>query len=445
MPYLSPRRTAKNHLKLSIHTDYARNTQTNLLSADTTFSSGLRRIRSSQVSLVSLLDGKHTPAHSPTQSHHPAPLSAQHNMLTSAEDLTKFPSESLHSFSFSQPRDPSAILESRQNVLRKSIDYMKDKLHGGAPTTPWTDTTLGSSPVDMHTLPKDEDVLQSLKRANLIPEYWDETNLPPPTAPITTVGNPFDSIESEPLTMMHRKKRTPTDLSGYKMQAKLFDAVTKPYSINTSTTIPATPSFSPDDRRMSLGFISSQIPGSAAPGVVPVHTTTRLAPTMQAIFLTENIAPWKILNANDLACLEFGLSEQDIKRGVSILECFDGGRREWVEGRLKGLQIASPSSVDDTKSFDSSETAAIENQAIHQKEDPSQNKEETKERVVLCGEVVSMRKMKQNDRTKKSPMAASLWVKEKVYFEISIGYLLLERSFYLGYRAYLERNCNYFH
>ena len=414
MPYLSPRRNPKNHLKLSILTDYARNTQTNLLSADTTFSSGLRRIRSSQVSLSSLLDGKPTPAHSPTQSLHPAPPSAQHSMLTSAEDLTKFPSESLHSFSFSQPRDPTAILESRQNVLRKSIDYMKDKLHGGAPTTPWADTTLGSSPIDMHTLPKDEDVLQSLKRANLIPEYWDETNLPLPTAPITTVANPFDSIDSEPLTITHRKKRSPTDLSGYKVQAKLFDAVTKPYSVNTSTAIPPTPSFSPDDRRMSLSFISSQIHGSAAPGVVPVHTTSRLAPTMQAIFSTENMAPWKILNANDLACLEFGLSEQDIKRGVSILECFDSGRREWVEGRLKGLQLASPNSADDTKSFDSSETAAIGNQVNDLKEDQPQKNEEARERVVLCGEVVSMRKMKQNDRAKKSPMAASLWVKEKV-------------------------------
>jgi len=415
MPYLSPPRKQKNHLKLSVFTDYGRNTQTNLLSADTTFSSGLRRIRSSQVSLSSLLDGKPTPsANSPTQSIHHTPLSAQNNMLTSAEDLTKFPSESLHSFSFSQPRDPTAILESRQNVLRKSIDYMKDKLHGGAPTTPWAETTLSSSPIDVHALAKDEDVLQSLKRANLIPEYWDETNLPPPTAPITTIENPFDSIDSEPLTMRHRKKRTPTDLTGYKMQAKLFDAVTKPYSINTSMPVAATSSFSPDDRRMAMHLMNSQVPGGAAPGVVPVHTTSRLAPTMQAIFSTENIAPWKILNTNDLACLEFGVSEQEIKRGVSILEIFDGGRREWVEDRLKGLQGASPSTSDETKSLDSSESTTIEIPAIRGKTDPEQVKEEGKERVLLCGEVVSMRKMKQNDGLKKSPMAASLWVKEKV-------------------------------
>ena len=126
-------------------------------------------------------------------------------MFTSTEDLAKFPSESLHSFSFSQPRDPTAILESRQHVLRKSIDYMKDKLHGGAPTTPWTEQSLTSSPVDLRTFSKDEDILQSLKRANLIPEYWDETNLPFPTAPLPVVDNPFDALEGEPLTMRTEK------------------------------------------------------------------------------------------------------------------------------------------------------------------------------------------------------------------------------------------------
>jgi len=324
-------------------------------------------------------------------------------MLTSTEDLTKFPSESLHSFSFSQPRDPTTILESRQNVLRKSIDYMKDKLHGGAPPTPWAEQALTASPVDLHTFSKDEDVLQSLKRANLIPEYWDETNLPPLTAPVAVIENPFDALEGEPLTM-RLKKRTPTDLSGYKFQAKLFDAVTKPYSINVPPTVPITPSFSPVDRRMSIHLINTQISASAAQGVVPVHTTTKLAPPMQAIFSTEAIAPWKILNANDLACLEFSVGEQDIKRGVSILDCFEQGRREWVQERLKGSSAIESASqeIESTKQEGSGEDDAIK-------------KDEGKERVVLCGEVVSMRKIKDDGTSNSSSMAASLWVKEKVF------------------------------
>ena len=412
MPYISPprkirRKLPSHHLHISIKdaNTYSRNTQTTLLSADTTFTSGLRRIRSSQVSLASLLDGQLSSTQSPNQSTH-LPLSTQHNMLTSTEDLAKFPSESLHSFSFSQPRDPAAMLESRQNVLRKSIDYMKDKLHGGAPTTPWAKEALSSSPVEMRSISKDQDVLQSLKLANLIPEYWDETNLPPPTAPLTVIDNPFDSIDNEPLTIRHGKKRTPTDLSAYKMQAKLFDAVTKPYSITVPPSAAVTPSFFPvDSRRMSMHLINSQVTGGPVPGVVPVHSTSRLAPTMQAIFSTEATAPWKILNANDLACLEFGVGEQDIKRGVSILECFEHGRREWMQDKLKG------SSMTDSAALDNSETT--KNNVIGDDE-TTRSKDEAKERVVLCGEVVSMRKMKDDEPTKRTPMAASLWVKEKV-------------------------------
>jgi hypothetical protein len=258
----------------------------------------------------------------------------------------------------------------------------------------------------------------------LIPDYWNETNLPLPSAPAVVVENPFDIQDSDPLTMLHRKKRTPTDLSGYKMQAKLLDAVTKPYSMNTSAQVPMTPSFSPvGDRRMSLHVLPSQ-PGGAIAGAVPVHTTTRLAPTMQAIFSTEATAPWKILNANDLACLEFGVSEQEIKRGVSILECFEHGRREWVEERLKGS-----TSSDDTKSSESSDSTKQENVTV---DDNERTKDEGKERVVLCGEVISMRKMKEDGTAKRSPLAASLWVKEKV-FQLSTWTNGLERSFYLGY------------
>src|SRR5271170_4568317 len=126
MPYISPPRKARRQspvLKISIKlANYARNTQTNLISVDATFSSGLRRIRSSQVSLSSL-DGPPTSSQRPMATSQPHPLTAQHNMLTSTEDLTKFPSESLHSFSYSQPRSPASILESRQSILRKSIDY----------------------------------------------------------------------------------------------------------------------------------------------------------------------------------------------------------------------------------------------------------------------------------------------------------------------------------
>ena len=37
-----------------------------------------------------------------------------------------------------------------------------------------------------------------------------------------------------------------------------------------------------------------------------------------------------------LLVLNSAVGEQDIKRGVSILDCFEPGRREWVQERLEG-------------------------------------------------------------------------------------------------------------
>src|ERR1700694_1127333 len=54
MPYICPPRKNRKRLVLSVNANHGRNTQSTLLSADHTFTSGLRRIRSSQVSLVSL-------------------------------------------------------------------------------------------------------------------------------------------------------------------------------------------------------------------------------------------------------------------------------------------------------------------------------------------------------------------------------------------------------
>ncbi|KAF2158899.1 hypothetical protein M409DRAFT_71384 [Zasmidium cellare ATCC 36951] len=47
-----------------------------------------------------------------------------------SEDLTRFPSESLHSFSFAQQSSDS--LHNRQNVLKRSIEFMRDKLSWAA-------------------------------------------------------------------------------------------------------------------------------------------------------------------------------------------------------------------------------------------------------------------------------------------------------------------------
>ena len=155
--------------------------------------------------------------------------------------------------------------------------------------------------------------------------------------------------------------------------------------------------------------MSPQVGTTTIPGVVPNHTATRISPNMQAIFSTSSTAPWKILNANDLACLEFGVNEQEIKRGVSILDFFENGRREWVEERLTGSTLSKSDviSLGEDSSNDSTKAESGEGDVVA--------KEEWKERVVLCGEVVNMRKLKESGNSKRASVTASLWVKEKVF------------------------------
>ncbi|KAF4548836.1 DNA topoisomerase-like protein [Elsinoe fawcettii] len=82
-------------------------------------------------------------------------------VLQFSEDLARFPQESLHSFSFAQQIDSS--LHSRQNVLKRSIDFIRDR---GA----WAAGNPGI--LDAHArVTGDEEVqtmLDLLKRANLM-------------------------------------------------------------------------------------------------------------------------------------------------------------------------------------------------------------------------------------------------------------------------------------
>lgn len=55
-----------------------------------------------------------------------APLSPGPSSPTFTEDLSRFPSESLHSFSFAHQSED--LLHNRQNVLKRSIEFMKDRM-----------------------------------------------------------------------------------------------------------------------------------------------------------------------------------------------------------------------------------------------------------------------------------------------------------------------------
>ncbi|KAL2257394.1 hypothetical protein VTK26DRAFT_235 [Humicola hyalothermophila] len=101
--------------------------------------SGLRRIRQQHnpIRAPTLPSSSRTPSVSAvTRSsslsltidthHQPGPLSPAPHSPAFTEDLSRFPSESLHSFSFAHQSED--LIHSRQNVLKRSIEFMKDRM-----------------------------------------------------------------------------------------------------------------------------------------------------------------------------------------------------------------------------------------------------------------------------------------------------------------------------
>ncbi|MCJ1307321.1 hypothetical protein MMC25_000967 [Agyrium rufum] len=305
-----------------------------------------------------------------------------------SEDLTRFPSESLHSFSFAhQPED---ALHSRQNVMKRSIEFMRDR-PGWAGTNPGLLTAQAKASGDLEY----QSMLELLVRARVLgseseSKVQQQFYSAPFTGPALGEGNVFertlavqrsespDGIDpragaeqdgdiSRPLSMSSQSKdsvdasasapdaqssqssvdggtlaapkpgrlkvaraelkRTYTDTSSLSLQTKLMDALAKPYLAKDPVTEGTfSPGFAP-----SLG--KSLKPSQPMQATVHGHAN-RWAPAAQAIFTTETSAPWTILAANDLACLVFGVTRAEVKK-LSMLEVVKEDRRKWLEDKLR--------------------------------------------------------------------------------------------------------------
>ncbi|PNS17942.1 hypothetical protein CAC42_3901 [Sphaceloma murrayae] len=327
-----------------------------------------------------------------------------------SEDLSRFPQESLHSFSFAQQIDSS--LHSRQNVLKRSIDFLRDR-------NAWAAGSTGI--IDAHArVTGDQEVqsmLELLKRANLMgagsgsgsldvpghlgpltgpavqsqdnlfeksfaplsespteevdmngklspahPRFADSsldqvspTAAAPPreglgqmpgssklragggtsTTKLDTQNVPaHDSSEEDPSPLLARRsqlKRTFTDIAGYSLQDRLSTALAKPY-LATS-----------DSSRQAENLISPRFPPNAGQDQPKRNMTTtsngsshgtRQNAAAQAIFTTDNNAPWTITAANDLACLVFGVTRAEVRK-MGIMEVIRPERRRWLESKLR--------------------------------------------------------------------------------------------------------------
>ena len=105
--------------------------------------------------------------------------------VNAIEDLSRFPSESLHSFSFA--RQPEDSIQNRQNVLKRSIDFMRDKMGwaGGNPGLVAAQARLSG---DQEV----QGMVDLLSRAHLIGGAHGLGGAAPTTGPADIAGNVFD-------------------------------------------------------------------------------------------------------------------------------------------------------------------------------------------------------------------------------------------------------------
>ncbi|KAI9658948.1 MAG: hypothetical protein M1821_001908 [Bathelium mastoideum] len=325
--------------------------------------------------------------------------------LTFGEDLSRFPTESLHSFSFAQQSED--FIHNRQNVLKRSIDFMRDRLNwaGGNASIAQAQAKISGD----HEL---QSMMELLSRANLIgqdvlpglglglsnapitgpPEMsgqniFEKSFLPEDSsssstadsgpasnqsregkvqvpAPLaediqaaleTSSGNDseetfenFKHTDSMPMprrTPSQRQrahlKRTYTDIAPLSIQSKLTDALAQPYLAHELGSTRRDDLISPK----TAPILAHQIPppgGMQPVGSAPHGHSSRAAQATQAIFATGSQSPWTVTSANDLACLVFGVTQAEVRK-MGILEVVQPARRKWLEGMLQAsVPIPAP-------------------------------------------------------------------------------------------------------
>ncbi|KAK4923486.1 serine/threonine protein kinase [Elasticomyces elasticus] len=363
---------------------------------------GLRRIRQPPLSR-----GPSSPSLHPTNSPTLQPVDdtsrrvslthgpASPHLPSFGEDLARFPSESLHSFSFAHQSSDS--LHSRQNVLKRSIEFMRDKV-GWAATSPRIASAQARLSGDEELL----SMMELLQKAHLMgPESFGPGELDmnsgmglgiglgPLTGPAHMANR--NVFEQSFMPELDKQSESPTGLGSpdtIKAEEHLPAEVDAPHL--SVTPEPAnTPSASSEPEPLNLSRMTTQddIPGltpkrsslkrtyTDVAGYSLQHKLTeamarpyrtnqpdstlspRHAPTLpaaplrsstmneraphghrnaqsQAIFTTEAQNPYTITAANDLACLVFGVTRAEVRK-LGIMEVIKPERRKWLEDKLR--------------------------------------------------------------------------------------------------------------
>lgn len=328
---------------------------------------------------------------------HQIPMSPGPASPSFTEDLSRFPSESLHSFSFAHQSED--FMHNRQTVLKRSIEFMKDRM-GWAVSS---NAALASAQARVNGDVETQTMLDLLAKAQLVGAgnlpYGDSAYAHGPlTGPAEMTGdNVFDKhflprtsspdVYSTPMvsptnTRFTRVETAPTEGTQRFQDAmpppKLLQVAIEDLNSENSSRTPTNESGTTDktsppaSRRPSLKrtytdvapmslqqklldtmaqpFLAGQqgaYPDTLVSPTFPAHGgpssfsapgahghSTRWVPAAQAIFTTESKPPWTILAANDLACLVFGVTKAEVRK-MGILEVVQEERRGWLEHKLQ--------------------------------------------------------------------------------------------------------------
>jgi protein-serine/threonine kinase len=310
------------------------------------------------------------------------------SLTTFGEDLTRFPSESLHSFSFAHQSEE--LLHERQEIIRRSIELMRDK-------SGWT----GHDPRLLNAQAKaigDADMqsmVELLSRAkafgkdssnealgllgpltgpahlvgeNVFEKQFVPTQSPDgddalsPTGvsfPISEPSSRSDSAQSKISSQSTKGsgssqqlelpgtarddssapkgqasfrpglKRSTTDIGPLSLQTKLESALAKPYLAKDASE--ETQLLSPP---VVPTFGKQSIPANPTISHSQNFGKNRWTPAAQCLFTSEAQPPFTMQSANDLACLVFGVRKDQIKK-LSMLEVIREDRRGWLEEKLR--------------------------------------------------------------------------------------------------------------
>jgi protein-serine/threonine kinase len=322
------------------------------------------------------------------------------------EDLSRFPSESLHSFSFAHQSED--LIHNRQTVIKRSIEFMKDRMGWSAASTAGIASAQARASGDVET----QSMLDLLAKAQLVgagnlpngdpaalvgplsgpamisgenvfdqqfmprsasPDTIDRNPLSPPTASTaaaqTQGQNRPEALDrvsgaasAQEATESENASRTPTNESGTTAQTSpppsrrpsgLKRTMTDTVQVSMQQKlmdVMAQPFLAVDSANLDKAATSAvtqpfspvALPPPSMPHAVHGHTT-RWVPAAQAIFTTEAKPPWTILAANDLACLLFGVTKAEVRK-MGILEVVQEERRGWLERKL---QKGSPEDAGD--------------------------------------------------------------------------------------------------